>query len=521
MAAEQGWLPAVPRPPQEPVPAEAPAGPPAVPRLRPIDRAQSVFRTVVVEDLIPEDHSARAIWTFVGQLDLTRFRAGIRAVEGTAGRRPYDPHLLVSLWIYSYSRGVNAAREIERRCAHDPAYQWLTGMETVGAHTLSDFRVAHGEALQELFIQVLAVLSAEGLVPLARVMQDGTKIRAAAASKRFRRQPRIEAALTEARAVVAAVDAVPDPTVRAAQQRARARAARDRVRRLETARQTFDALAAARSTVDRVSTTDPDARIMKFAEGGTAPGYNVQVSTDAAAGVIVGVDVTQAGSDYQQLTPALDRLADTLSQSPAQVVVDGGYISADNIVTVAARGIDLVGPSQDARQSAAANPQKSYAARGVTPAYEAPLFRFDAATNTYQCPQGQVLRYNATEIRDGMQCVRYKAAADTCRACPAKAACCPRTRTGRSIEHREPLPALTAFRARMQTDEARAIYRTRAQVAEFPNLWIKTKLGVRQFRLRGLAKVRLEATWAALTYDIQQWIRLRWGPQRATATATT
>jgi len=510
MAGEQGWLPEV------PVPAPADAAPPAsipplVPRLRPIDRAQSVFRTVVVEDLIPEDHPARAIWAFVGQLDLTRFCAGIRAVEGRAGRTPYDPRLLVSLWVYSYSRGVHAAREIARRGDHDPAYQWLTGMDGIGAHTLSDFRVAHGEALRDLFIQVLAVLRVEGLVPLARVMQDGTRIRAAAASKRFRRRPRIEVALAEARAVVTALDALPEAPADA-RQRARARAARARVARLDAARQTFDALTAARSTVDRVSTTDPDARIMKFAEGNTAPGYNVQVSTDAEAGVIVGVDVTQAGSDYQQLTPALDRIVETLPQAPAQVVVDGGYLSAENIVAVAARGIELIGPNQDVRQTPAENRQKSYAFRGVTPAYEAPAFLFDAATNTYRCPQGQVLRYDATQRREGAQSVRYKADAATCAACPAKADCCPRTRTGRSIERREPLPAVTAFRTAMQTEAAQAIYRTRAQVAEFPNLWIKTKLGLRQFRLRGVAKVRLEATWAALTYDIQQWIRLRWRP---------
>ena len=65
----------------------------------------------------------------------------------------------------------------------------------------------------------------------------------------------------------------------------------------------------------------------------------------------------------------------------------------------------------------------------------------------------------------------------------------------------------------MQTDEAKAIYKTRSQVAEFPNLWIKTKFGLRQFSVRGVAKVRIESEWAALTYNICQWIRLRWGPK--------
>jgi hypothetical protein len=282
--------------------------------------------------------------------------------------------------------------------------------------------------------------------------------------------------------------------------------------------QEFDTLAAAKSTVDRVSTTDPDARIMKQAEGGTAPNDNVQISTDAAHSLIVGIEVTQAGSDYQQLTPAMDRLEQTGPRAPDQVVVDGGYISSDNIVAMAQRGIDLVGPEPQSH-AVEANRQKSYQHRGVSPDYEAPMFRYVAATNTYVCPQGKSLWYDAKYERDGTMRVRYMAAADDCRTCSAKDRCCPRTRHGRSIERREPLPAIAAVQQQMQTDDARTIYRTRSQVAEFPNLWIKAKLGVRQFRVRGRAKVSLESLWAALTYDIQQWIRLRWRPQRVAARA--
>ncbi len=162
------------------------------PRLAPIDRQQLVLRPVVVEALIPADHPARAIWAFVGQLDLSRYHAHVRALEGGAGRSATDPRLLVSLWVYSYSRGVSSARAIARLCEDDPAYQWLTGLGELSGHTLSDFRVAHGEALRDLFAQVLAVLTAEGFITLARVMQDGTKVRANAASTGFRRRPRIE-----------------------------------------------------------------------------------------------------------------------------------------------------------------------------------------------------------------------------------------------------------------------------------------------------------------------------------------
>lgn len=521
MGDDQRDLPHV---PPRPAPSEPGAGPArerpgeAVPRVKAVDRTQMLLRPVVVEQLIPEDHPARAIWAFVGQLDLTRYAERIRSVEGSAGRPAWDPQLLVSVWVYSYSRGVSSARAIERLCEYEPAYQWLTGLERISGHTLSDFRVAHADVLRDLFVQVLALLSAEGLITLERVMQDGTRIRACAASKRFRRKPRIEAYLAQARDAVAALDALTEEASSLQIQRAQARAKREQLARLEAALQEFEKLTAAQSTADRVSTTDPEARVMKQADGGYAPNYNVQISTDAAHGLIIGIAVTQAGSDYQQLTPAVDRLEQTLPRAPDQMVVDGGYISNDNIVAMAHRGIDLVGPApQD--HAAETNRRKSYQHRGVSPDYEAPLFLYEAATNTYVCPQGKRLRYDAKSEREGTISSRYKAAEEDCRTCPAKALCCPRTRRGRSIERREPVPEIGAFRQKMQTDDVRAIYRTRSQVAEFPNLWIKAKLGLRQFRVRGLTNVGAESLWAALTYDIQQWIRLRWRPQRVAARA--
>jgi transposase len=497
---------------------ERPAPDPSVPRVQPVNRTQLQFRVVDVEALIPEEHPARALWEFVGQLDLSRYREQIRAVEGSAGRPALDPHLLVSLWIYSYSQGVSSARAIERLCAHDPAYQWLTGLEGISAHTLSDFRVAHGAELQELFIQVLGVLSAAGLITLEWVTQDGTRIRASAASKQFRRKARIQEHLRQARAHVEALEAMPEAEGRLQQQKARERAQRVKLERLEAAVKEFEQLEAARSTVTRVSTTDPDARVMKQADGGSAPSYNVQLSTDAAHMILVGVDVTQAGSDYQQLLPGLTRVEQNVG-TPAQMVVDGGYLSSDNIVAMAARGVELIGPAPT-EGAAHASRTTSYQRRGVSPAYAASQFVHDAASDTYLCPQGKRLRYDAWYVRDGTRRVRYKAPAADCQACPAKRFCCPSNREGRSIERREYLAQIQAFREKMQTDAARAIYRQRSQVAEFPNLWVKAKLGLRQFRVRGLRKVRLEALWAALTYNIQQWIRLCWRPKSATAGAS-
>ena len=162
----------------------------SAPRLKSIDRRQMLFRTVDVDRLVDEDPPARAIWAFASRRDLDAFYAPIKAVEGVAGRETWDPLLLVSLWLYAYSRGIGSAREVARRCEYDPAFQWLTGMAEIHHHTLSDFRVDHQAALDDLFVQALGLLSAEGLIPLERVMHDGTKIQASAGADRFRRQER-------------------------------------------------------------------------------------------------------------------------------------------------------------------------------------------------------------------------------------------------------------------------------------------------------------------------------------------
>ncbi len=116
---------------------------------------------------------------------------------------------------------------------------------------------------------------------------------------------------------------------------------------------------------------------------------------------------------------------------------------------------------------------------------------------------------------------KYRAAMADCQGCAAKGQCCPGNQvTGRSIQRSEELPEVTEFRQKMQTEQARKIYRQRAQVAETPNLWIKAKFGLRQFNVRGLRKVGMEALWACLTYNIRVWIRLCWRRERAVATAT-
>ena len=491
-------------------------------RCKAVQRNQLLLRPVDVEKLVGEEHAVRAIWELVGKLDVEPFYADVGALEGEAGRPVWDPKVLISLWIYAYKDGVSSAREIARLCEYHPAYQWLTGMEVVNYHTLADFRIQHRQALDRLFIEVLGVLSHQGLITLKRVMHDGTKIKASAADKSFRRQATLESHLKEAQKQV---EAMGDPHSEQLSQgvaQARKRALREKQERLEQALQELEELKRTRAkelTKEeakgkkkelRASTTDPQARNMIQAKGAFGPAYNIQISTDAKAKVIIGVGVSQSSSDAGELAAAVARIETNLGEKPEQVVVDAAYATHPTIEGMADKGIDLIGPLREARKA----PWDPLKRHGVSKEFYPEAFWYDASTDCYRGPGEKLLSFETEQRKPGWVSRRYRARLADCRSCRFQAQCCPDTKKGRSLVRMEKTAQLVAFEAKMQTEQAQLIYKERAGVAEFPNAWIKEKMGLRQFRLRGVVKVGVEALWVCLTYNICQWIRLCWKPQR-------
>jgi len=423
--------------------------------------------------------------------------------------------------MYWYSRGISSAREISRRCEYEPAFQWLTGRNVVNHHTLSDFRIEHRQAMDELFTQGLAVLSSEGLVTLERVTHDGTKVYAHASKKSFRVKKRIEEHLKMAREQVQAMvqqEGDLEPRRRAAQ----ARAQREREQPLSRALAEYERInAAKRPGYNRTSkqqtgasTSDPDARIMRHSASPCALSYNVQVSTDTAAGIVVAIDTTQTAPDYEHLLPAMQQIERRTGKRPKQVVVDAGYTSRENVIALQRFGVAMFGRSIETDGRV----QQRFERCGVKEGFLPDAFRLDATTNTFICPRDKVLRPRRAEERPGRTMVRYQASVADCKTCTQRENCCfGNTRYGRSIVVTKGHPIVTAFRAQTSSPEGEAALKQRSQVAEFVNAWIKEKLGLRRFPVRGIAKVRAEAMWAALTYNVQQWIRLRWQPLRGAA----
>jgi len=484
-------------------------------RFKAINRNQLMIRPVDVEKLVEEDHVVRAIWSMVCQLDWSRFEEDVKVVEGGKGRSNHDPRLLAALWIYAYSEGVNSARELSRMCGYEPGCQWLTGMEDVNHHSLSDFRTTDKAARDGLFQQVLGVLSAARLTDLKRVMQDGTKIRAQASGNSFRGEDTLREHLKLAQEQIEVMGSPDSEELSQRVIQAKQRAGREKKQRLEHALEELKKLEQDRAESEkspRVSQSDPEARVMKQSDGGFAPSYNVQICTEASNKIIVAVETTQAGTDYNELASGIDAVQANTGQRPEQMVVDGGYIKNANIEEAAERGIDLIGPV------AASNPEASLKKRGVSSDFYPDKFRHDEATNTFTCPAEKTLTFQRSSRRDGRIEHQYKAKAADCENCPFRNQCCPKA-SPRMVIRKEDSEAVKAFRAKMQTEEAKQIYRSRAEIAETPNAWIKAMFGLRQFRLRGLCKVGMEAGWACLTYNILQWTRLIWKPELRAALA--
>jgi transposase len=491
-------------------------------KLKVLDRRQLRMMTLDVDSLIGPDHKARAIWDLSGTIDLTAFCKDIRSQVGQPGREHNDPRLLISLWLYAYSEGISSARELSREMEHEPGLRWLAALEVINHTTLSDFRKDYGEGLDEVFTQLLAVMEGAGLVNLDRVTQDGTKIQAQASGNSFRREKTVRERLQRAREVVAELSNPDDEEKPSRLQAARRRAAQEQVQRLEDALRELQQIKQTKHNDEekaeaRVSITEPEARMMKHGnDGGIAPSYNLQLTTDAQQKVIVNQALTTWSSDGSvNLSDVVEQVEAKLDHKPKQIVADGGYTNQKNIIDLSAAGVDFIGslPGREVRQAA------SLKAAGIAEEFAGDLFTKAPEDNALLCPAGKLLKYRQTQYKHGNGYEVYRAQASDCCACEFRQQCCPRGfQSGRIVSFliSEP-PQIAAFREKMQTPEAKQAYYQRGPVAEFPNGWIKEKLGIRKFRLRGLVKAGIEALWACLAYNVMQWIRLIWRQRQQVA----
>jgi transposase len=403
------------------------------PRLIEANRLQMRLVPTDLEGLLPDDHQARAVWSFVVHLDMNEFHDRIRAREGVAGRPATDPQILLGLWILATLDGVGSAREIARLSEQHLAYQWMCGGVSVNHHTLSDFRNLSSDQLNGVLTQSVSGLLSEGLVEMQRVAHDGMKVRASAGKSSFRRRTRLMEFQKIAREQIEILAREIEDDSGAAskrQQSARKRAAESREKRIERALEELTKAEKARSSRSknrkrdqkekRSSITDPEARVMKMADGGFRPAYNIHLTSTTERSVIVAVEVNNEGTDQSAMLPLAEQLEATYGVQPKEWLADGGCISLTNVDRMSKRGCKVYAPIR----------------------IEKPTRRKDSA-------------------------------------------------------------AVAEWRGRMQTDQAQAIYKLRAQTAEWVNAQFRAQ-GLTHLLVRGLEKVRAVALMHAITHNFRR-----------------
>lgn len=414
-------------------------------RVKQPHRDQVQMHMLSLEEAVREDHPVRNLWRYVCSLDLSPFYADIQAVAGGAGRDTVDPRILLTLWLHATLEGIASARYLAELCERDFVYRWICGEVGVNRDLLNTFRNSRPEALDQIMTETIGLLVHHKLVSLKRLAQDGMRVRASAGKSSFRREETLQAHLAEARERVEQMrrEGDEDAAGQGRQEAARQRAAHERVERLEQAIAEREKLHQQREQKKkgtgveaRASTTDPEARVMKMADGGFRPAYNVQFSTATQSRLIVGVDVTNEGSDSGQMGPMVEQIETKFGTLPEEYLADGGFSSREDTTDLERHGVKVYSPVKK---------EEKLLEQG-----EDPYARRPRDTDEYY-----------------------------------------------------------AFRQRMQTPEAKEIYKERCSTAEFPNAGCRNR-GLQQFPVRGLKKARTIALWHALVHNFQMILHHGW-----------
>lgn len=323
------------------------------PRTIKPQRDQVEMMMFSIDQLIPVDHKARLVWKYVEKLDLSKLLLKIESTEGSLGRPAIDPHILLTLWLYATIEGIGQGRVIERYCSEHNAFKWICGGVNVNYHTINDFRANNEECLNELITQSVAMLLAENLVSLEEISQDGIKVRAHARASSFRRKDKLKIFQKIAKERVEKLNKERLKTASDVINRKKIienQKAVDRENRINKAIEQLNKITEQKKKVlkkqrkklakekeekIRVSTTDPESRVMKMGNSGYNPAYNVQLATDVKTQVIVGIKVSNQEMDMGLISQMQEQVINTFGTKPKRWLVDGGYVQHEDIDKIA------------------------------------------------------------------------------------------------------------------------------------------------------------------------------------------
>ena len=490
----------------------------------PLDRTQTRMFHPTLDEMIPPDHSVRLFEEILRGCDWSAWEARYAV---TLGQPAIHPRVVASAILYGLSHRIRSSRRLEWACDSALDFLWLVQGRHIDHATFCDFRTRFAKELKDLFRQVAHVAMHLGLVRLNAVSLDGTKVRAnssrhetASAESIERRlgaldeevaRMLVEAEATDAREADAFGDGVSPTRL--------PRELADAARRREALAK---ALEAARAKGAKVPVADPESTIQPNKEGGFAPNYTPMAAVDAHRGFILETDVLPDGDEGSATAPMVDAVAGTLGEMPKRLLADGPHGTGENLAALEARGVEAYIPLPG-RGGAADNPAKRADPTQRVPEGDRPrlprnaqtgkldrsAFVYDAGRDLYDCPMGKGLRFlhvrGKNPGRTERESRRYGGA--SCAGCPLAGDCLGRGATTRTVTRDEYEPLREATEGRMKTDAGRAIYARRRWASETPFGFMKAWMGLRQFLLRGLEKVKAEWLWACTAYNVRKLTR--------------
>lgn len=344
------------------------------------NRTQIEIRVSSLNDLIPEDHTARVVWNYIDKLDISKSLKNIITCHGCVGRPAVNPKILIALWLYATIEGIGSARVLTRYTKEHIGFTWICGGVQIERKTISDFRVNNNDLFDELLAQGVAILVKAKAVTLKEIAQDGLKVRSDSSKNSFRNTDNLKHCYEKAKERIdllkKEIDEDPASCSRR-QKHNKIRAQEEVMSRIQKAEEELKEFISdtdknrqkhrkKKLTNDekeyiKSSITDPEARIMKMPDGSYHPAYNFQYSVDTENNIIISLDVIQNGSDAGQMLPMYEKIKATYNQIPGRYLVDCGFKNYSDIKKIFKDGCKVYMPPQQSGKRNVISPEKSRA----------------------------------------------------------------------------------------------------------------------------------------------------------------
>ena len=456
------------------------------------DRTQATLLPELLDDYVADTNPVRVVDVFVDELDLVQL--GFEGVDPAATGRPaYHPAVLLKIYIYGYLNRIQSSRRLEKEAQRNVELMWLTGRLTPDFKTIADFRKDNGKAICKVCRQFVVLCQKLGLFSEALVAIDGSKFKAVnnrdrnfTSAKLQRRMEEIESSINRYLVALDTADRQEPAVAKIKRERLE-----DKIAALKTQMQALKEVEVVlNETPDKqISLTDPDARSMKTRGTGIV-GYNVQTAVDAKHHLIVAHEVTNVGSDHDQLTSMAKQARDAMGTQELTAVADRGYFKSQEILASHEAGLTVIVPKPETSNAAADG------------RFGRADFIYNAERNEYRCPAGQSLIWRFASVEHGLNMDCYWSS--NCKSCAMKDQCTPSGQ--RRVKRWENEGLLDAMQSRL--DHAPDAMRIRRETAEHPFGTIKSWMGATHFLTKTLDRVSAEMSLHVLAYNLKRMIKI-------------